>query len=156
VTFIVLSAQTVEDVKFFYSLGINLNDINAFITQIITIIFSILLFIETIVLAIFLFKFFLTKKEFKRKKILYGMIGFLVLLMTFATASAWMIIDRKVKSLPNWQELAFGDVQIFDNDKLVSEDFDKQGSIITDTSKLIGPVTIKYDLSLFQANEEKK
>jgi len=156
ITFIVLSAKTVEDVKFFYSLWINLNDINSFITRIITIIFSILLFIETIVLAIYLFKFFLTKKEFKRKKILYGMISFIVLLMTFSTASAWMIIDRKVKSLPNWQELAFGDVQIFDNDKLVSEDFDKQASLIDDTSNLIGPVTIKYDLSLFQSNEEKK
>lgn len=76
--------------------------------------------------------------------------------MTFSTASAWMVIDRKIKSLPNWQELAFGDIQIFDNDKLVSEDFDKQASIIDDTSNLIGPVTIKYDLSLFQANEEKK
>ena len=156
ITFIVLNANTIEDVKFFSSLGINLNDINLFITQIITIIFSILLFIETIVLAIFLFKFFLTKKEFKRKKILYGMIGFVVLLITFSTASAWMIIDQKVKSLPNWQELAFGDVQIFDNDKLISEDFDRQGSLIDDTTNLIGPVTIKYDLSLFQANEEKK
>ena len=156
ITFIVLNAKTVEDVKFFYSLWINLNDINSFITQVITIIFSILLFIETVFLAIYLFKFFLTKKEFKRKKILYGMVAFIVLLITFSTASAWMIIDRKVKSLPNWQELAFWDIQIFDNDKLVSEDFDKQASIIDDTSKLIGPVTIKYDLSLFQANEEKK
>ena len=156
ITFIVLSAKSVEDVKFFYSLGINLNDINAFITKIITIIFSIILFIETVVLAIFLFKFLLVKKEFKRKKIIYGMIGLIVLIMTFSTASAWMIIDRKVKTLPNWQELAFGDIQIFDNDKLISEDFDKQASIITDTSSLIGPVTIKYDLSLFESNEEKK
>jgi hypothetical protein len=36
-----------------------------------------------------------------------------------------MVIDRKVKSLPNWQEMAYGDVQIYDNSKLTSEQFDK-------------------------------
>lgn len=74
-TFVVLNAQTVEDVQFFYSLGISLNDINTFISKLVTIIFSVLLFIETSILAVFLFKFFLTKKIFKRKKVLYGIVS---------------------------------------------------------------------------------
>ena len=43
VTFVVLNAKTVDDVKFFASLGISLNDINSFLLQVVTIIFSILL-----------------------------------------------------------------------------------------------------------------
>ena len=70
ITFVVINAKTIEDVKFFYSLGISLNDINAFISRVIFIIFSILLFIETIVLSIFLFKFALTKKIEKKRKTL--------------------------------------------------------------------------------------
>ncbi len=156
ITFVILNAQTVEDVKFFSSLGINLNDINTFISKIITFIFSIILFIETVVLAIFLFKWFLTKKEFKKKKLVYGMISVLLFMITFASASGWMIIDRKIKSLPNWQELAYWDIQIYDNDRLISNAFDKWGSLIADTSKLIWPVTIKFDLGLFAQNESKK
>jgi hypothetical protein len=125
ITFVILNAQTVEDVKFFSSLGINLNDINTFISKIITFIFSLVLFIETVVLAIFLFKWFLTKKEFKKKKLVYGMVSVLLFMITFASASGWMIIDRKIKSLPNWQELAYGDIQIYDNDRLISDAFDK-------------------------------
>lgn len=156
ITFIILNAQTVEDVKFFSSLGINLNDINSFISRIVTFIFSIVLFIETSVLAMFLFKFILTKKEFKKKRVLYGMVSTILLIVTFASASAWMIIDGKIKSLPNWQELAYGDIQIYDNDRLTSSAFDKGGSLLTNTENLIGPMTIKYDLSLFESNEEKK
>jgi magnesium-transporting ATPase (P-type) len=120
-----MNAKTVEDVKFFYSLGINLNDINNFISQLITIIFSILLFIETVFLVVYLFKFSLTRKEFKQKKIRYAILGVFFLILTFSTASGWMLIDKKVKSLPNWQEMAYGDVQVYDNAKLISDAFDK-------------------------------
>jgi hypothetical protein len=36
-----------------------------------------------------------------------------------------MVIDQKINSLPNWQEVALGEVQIFDNSKLTSDQFDK-------------------------------
>lgn len=66
-----------------------------------------------------------------------------------------MIIDQKIKSLPNWQELAYGDIQIYDNDRLSSDEFEKADALLTSTNELIGPVTLKYDLSLFAKNEEK-
>ena len=154
--FVVMNAKTVEDVKFFYSLGINLNDINTFITKIITVIFSILVFIETIFLIIYLFKFSLTKKQFRPKKIRYWIIATIFLIITFSTASFWMVIDKKIRSLPNWQEMAYWDVQIYDNSKLISEQFDKWWALITDTSNIIWPIEIKFDLSFFAQKEEQQ
>ena len=154
--FVVLNAKTVEDVKFFYSLWINLNDINSFILMAVTIIFSILIFIETLVLIVYLFKFALTKKEFKQKKIRFWIISALILIITFTTGSAWMIIDKKIRWLPNWQEMAYGDVQIYDNSKLISDKFDKWLALLKDTSNLIGPMQIKFDLNYFAKSEERK
>lgn len=156
IAFIVLNAKTVEDVKFFASLGINLNDINTFISQIVTLIFSILLFISTAALSWGLFKFLLTKKSLKRKKITYGLLSWVLLLITFATGSVWMIIDQKIKNLPNWQEQAYGDLKIFDNDLLISQDFDANQALLTQTENLIGPVSLKFDLSNFQTNQASK
>lgn len=154
--FIVLNAKTVDDVKFFYSLWINLNDINTFISKIITIIFSILVFIETIFLIVYLFKFSLTKKEFKPKKIRYWIFATIFLIITFITWSGWLLIDKKVGSLPNWQEMSYWDVQLYDNSKLISEKFDKWWALITDSSNIIWPIEIKFDLNFFTQNEEQK
>jgi len=155
-SFIVLNAKTVEDVSFFASLWINLNDINVFLWQTVAFIFSVLIFLETVFLVVYLFKLFLTKKEFKQKKIRYWIIATVILIFTFATASAWMIIDKKIKALPNWQEMSYWDVQVYDNSKLISESFDKQWSLIDNTDNLIWPVEIKFDLSFYAQNEERK
>ena len=66
------------------------------------------------------------------------------------------MIDRKVRSLPNWQEVAYGNVKILDNDKLISDKFSVGEALISDTSKLIWPITLKYDLSLFAKRETDK
>ena len=145
--FIVMNAKTLEDVKFFSSLGINLNDINVFISKAVNTIFSILIFIETIFLSIYLFKFILTKKIYKKKKMAYAIFSFIILIITFSTGSAWMVINEKINGLPNWQEMAYWDVQIYDNSKLISDDFTKPAALITDTSNLIWPLTLKYDLT---------
>jgi len=154
--FIVVNAKTVEDVKFFQSLWISLNDINNFISQAISIIFSILVFIETIFLITFLFKFSLTKKEFKQKKIRYWIISTIIFIVTFATASTWMIIDQKVKNLPDWYSESKWEIQLYDNSKLLSDDFNENWSIINDTSNLIWPVSIKFDLDIYKKHQERK
>ncbi|MCD5375296.1 PKD domain-containing protein [Candidatus Gracilibacteria bacterium] len=156
IAFIVLNAKTIEDVKFFASLGINLNDINTFISQVVTLIFSILLFISTAALSWGLFKFLLTKKVYKRKKVTYGLLSGVLLLLTFGVGSAWMVIDGKIKNLPNWQEQAYGDLKIFDNDLLISQNFDENQALLTQTENLIGPVSLKFDLTNFQTNQGKK
>lgn len=155
-TFIVLNAKTVDDVRFFAWLWINLNEINTFIAKLVTIIFSILVLAETIILIILLFKFFLTKKEFKKRKLKFGILSILLLIITFTTATIWMIIDQKIKNLPNWQEMSFWEIQMYDNSKLTSEYFDKIWSLLTDTKNLIWPIDIKFDLTYLAQAEEKK
>jgi PKD repeat protein len=156
IAFIVLNAKTVEDVRFFASLDINLNDINTFISQIVNLIFSILLFISTAALSWALFKFLLTKKQFKRKKITYGLLSWVLLLLTFGVWSAWMVIHGKANNLPNWQEQAYGDLKIFDNGLLISQNFDEDQALLTQTENLIWPVSLKFDLTNFQTNQAKK
>lgn len=154
--FIVLNAKTVEDVKFFASLWIDLNQINTFITLVVSIIFSILLFICTAVLSISLFKFFLTKKSLKRRKVLYGILSTLLLFTTFAIWSAWMFIDNKIKSLPNWQEQAYWDLKIFDNSLLISEDYGTAEALLDDTQNLLWPIDLQFDLENFRDNQARK
>ncbi len=155
ITFIVMNANTLEDVQFFQWLGINLNDINHFIAKIVNFIFSVLIFIETIFLSLFLFKFFLTKKIFKKKRIAYAIFSIIILIITFSSGSAWMVINSKIKWLPNWQEMAYGDIKIYDNSKEINKYFSKESSLIQDTTKLIGPITLRYDLSNL-ANKYKR
>jgi hypothetical protein len=101
-------------------------------------------------LVIYIFKALITKKEFKKLKTKYTILAIFFLVISFSTGSAWMLVDKKIKSLPNWQEEIFGDIQMLDNDKLLaSKYFDRTASIIQDASNLIGPVTIKYDLTRF-------
>ena len=155
ITFVIMNAKTVEDVKFFAGLGINLNDINTFVSQAIAVIFSILIFIETVFLVVYIFKAFLTKKEFKQKRTKYTIIAILTLLVAFSTGTAWMFIDQKIRSLPNWQEMAQWDVILYDNAKLNDENFGLNGSLITDTSNLIGPLKIEFNVRWFKTREEQ-
>lgn len=148
-TFVIMNAHTVDDVRFFRGLGISLWDINNFLQKLSTIVFSILLFIETIFLVIFIFKALITKKEFKKLKTKYTILAAFFLIISFSTASAWMLVDKKIKSLPNWQDEIYWDIQMMDNDKLLTWKFDRDATIIQDSSNLIWPVTIKYDLSRF-------
>ncbi len=157
ISFIVMHAKTVEDVKFFYRLWINLNDINNFIETAVSIIFSIIVLLEVIVLIIFLFKFLFTKKDYKKKRIARWIISFFVLLITFSTVSGWMILDKKIRSLPNWQELAYWNIQILDNDLLKKSDiFNREAALLTKTTNLIGPINIKFDLTNFAKSEQEK
>lgn len=156
ITFVVLNATTVEDVRFFQNLWINLNDINSFIRKIVSFIFGLLLFIVTSLLAFFLFRFLITKKSLKRKKLINGIISIFLLFATFATGSAWMFIDQKIRALPNWQEQAYGEFKIFDNTLLVSGVFSREESLMGSTENLIGPVDILFDLNTFEENQMRK
>jgi hypothetical protein len=67
-----------------------------------------------------------------------------------------MIIYQKIENLPNWQEQAYGDLKIFDNALLVSEDFTVDQALLRETENLIGPITLQFNLENFQNNQEKK
>ena len=156
IAFVVYSANDLEDVKFFVSLWINFNEINNFISQIVTVIFSILLFLCTAALSIWLFKFILTKKSLKRRKIIYGLISIFLLMITFGTGLAWMEIDRKINNLPNWQDKLYGNLKIYNNDLKNSNEFWEPESVLATTENLIGPITLLFDLKNFQEEERLK
>jgi PKD repeat protein len=67
-----------------------------------------------------------------------------------------MVIDQKIKGLPNWQEQAYWDLKIFDNSLLISQDFDDNQALLNSTENLIGPVSLQFDLNNFQTNQDKK
>lgn len=52
-----------------------------------------------------------------------GVIAGVFLVLTFVSGTLWMVMDQKVKNLPEWQNIANGDIQVFDNSRLISEKF---------------------------------
>lgn len=156
IVFVVMNAKTVEDVMFFNSLGISLNDVNAFIAKIVTVIFSLVMFAEVILFSVFWIKFLLTKKEFKKKRVILWIVSTFLLFITFITASLWLVTVKKVNALPNWQEMSYWDIQLYDNTKLLTEKFSKSEALITDFWNLIWPVTIKFDLTYYAQKESQK
>jgi hypothetical protein len=136
-TFIVFNAQTIGDVSFFSNLWINLNQINNFLLVSTTIVFSILIFIQTIFLIIFLFKALLTKKDQKRKKTIATIVSIFAFIITFATWTIWISVDKAIRALPNWQEMSYWNIQLYDNDLLTSDNFDKWSALITDYTNII-------------------
>lgn len=161
-TFIILNAKTVEDVNFFLSLWINLNEINWFIAKIVNIFFWVLTWIFTIFFIVFLFKGILTKKIFKRKKTLAWILSILFWILTFSTLAWWMAINEKVKSLPKWDILALWDVVIYDNTIYNSEYFEDEKnksqrevkSALRNTTDLIWPLNLRFDISELARKEQ--
>lgn len=154
--FVVFNANTVSDVEFFRSIGINLNDINTFIEQLVTIIFSILLFIVTSVLSFSLFKFLTTKKAYKQQKIKYGILSTFLLFITLGVAFAWMAIYAKVQALPNWLEQERWSLQIYDNTLLINNEFTKNDAYLGNTTNLIAPATLKFDISGYEKDKARQ
>ncbi|MDD3302313.1 MAG: PKD domain-containing protein [Candidatus Gracilibacteria bacterium] len=157
ITFVVINAKSVQDVTFFNSLGISLNNINSFIGTIVKIVFSLVLIIEIILFVFVGTKFLLTKKDLKKKRIVLGIISFLLLFLMFFSGTLWLAVSKKIGSLPNWEEMSYGEIQLYDNTKLLLPDlYSKSDSLIktSDYGNLIGPVDIKFDLTYYQKNQE--
>lgn len=158
ITFIVMNAQNVEDVIFFNSLWISLNDINDFIWKVVNLVFSSVIFIEVILFAIFWIKFLITKKEYKKKRLIFWWLAFLFLMLTFVSWNLWIVTIKKVKNLPNWQEMSYWEIQLYDNTKLLLDKiYQKKDALLTEAEywNLIWPITIKFDLTYYAKREEK-
>jgi len=144
--FILFNSESLADIYFFYELWINISNLKTFVANLISIVFWALVLIEVIFTMIFLFRAFITKKDFKRKKIVSSMIWIILLLATMFTFYSWMLLNKKIYAL---KTLDYGKIFIYDNSKLLDENFNKNKSIIKDTSDLIWPVTLKIDLKNF-------
>lgn len=155
-SFVVFNAQTPSDVGFFTNLWINLNDINSFLSKMTTFIFSVVILVLTIILIISLFKWILTKKDYKRKKTVYLVLSWVLLFFLFWTWTLWISLDKAIKKLPNWQEMSYWNIQIYDNDLLISKNFDKSNALITNYTNVIWPIDLKFDLTYLQKAEVRK
>lgn len=155
-SFVIYNAQTPQDVAFFTNLGINLNDINSFLQKLTSIVFWVVLVIETLIWIIFLFKTLTTKKENKKKRALNTILSIFMLALLFVTWTFWLALDKKIKTLPNWWELSLWNIQIFDNWLLTSWVATKEESIIWDYKNIIWPVDLKFDLKYLAQEEAKK
>ncbi|MCH8518815.1 hypothetical protein LAT59_03590, partial [Candidatus Gracilibacteria bacterium] len=156
IAFVILNAQSIDDVRFFATLGINFSEINAFIGNVVTIVFSILTFLLSILLSFFLFKFYFTKKIYKRKKLAFGFAATFLLFLTFGTVSAWMYLDNQVRGLPNWEEQLYGDLRISFNELRVSPDFSDTEALLVNNTNIIGPATLHFDLTNYQNRKARQ
>ncbi len=159
ITFVVINAQTVEDVMFFNTLWISLNDINDFIWKIVTVVFSSVIILEMISFAILWIKFVLTKKDLRKRRIILWIVTVSLLVLAFLSWNLWLSIVKKINALPNWQEMSYWDIQLYDNTKLVLDKmFKKEDALLLKSEywNLIWPVTIKFDLHYYQRKEENK
>lgn len=165
-TFIVMNAKTIDDVRFFTSLWIDLKQINTFIAQLVRYFFSALLLVLTTFWIIFIFKFLVTKKIFKRKKTTYWILAFLFFILTFFSWTAWMFAERKIQELPEWDKEQYWSFLVIDKDILSSWNLDFQNMVETnnlqyydvewwDLSDLVWPVTLNFDISKLIQKELK-
>ncbi|MDR3150316.1 MAG: hypothetical protein LBU14_01490 [Candidatus Peribacteria bacterium] len=102
----------------------------------------------------------MTPKSFKKKKVRNGILSILIFILVFSTLTAWTYMDKKIRNLPNWTDLARGNVQLYDNKKLINgfsedealvsvENIENSSSVSTNSLNLIGPIDIKFDLTNF-------
>lgn len=146
-TFIVLNAKTPQDVEIFSQLWINIGEINRFIKSTVAIIFWFLMFVESIFFSIFAFKAILTKKSYKKQKTTATIIAAAVFMIIVVTGSLWMTLYKK--ELPNWASLARWSIQLYDNARFISPDFNLDQALLTNTENIIWPITVRYDLTNF-------
>lgn len=146
-TFVVMNAKTPADVAVFSQLWINLSEINTFIKNTILLVFTILAFVESVILWIFVFRAILTKKKYKRKRVFSAFVSVFMFIILIWTASLWLALYRK--KLPDWYQISLWAIQIYDNDKLINDNFTPEESALRSTSDIIWPITLKYDLTNF-------
>jgi len=155
-TFVVLNAKTPDDVSFFNNLGISLNQVNDFLLKATNLIFSIVISIETILVTFLFLKAFLTRKEFKKQRVGWFVVSVFILCILFASATLWLYLYKQISALPNWQEMSYGNIQLYDNSLLSSWTFKADNALINDASNLIGPIEIKFDVKYLAKEEAKK
>gem|GEM_PF-1786054 len=106
--------------SFFNNLGISLNQVNDFLLKATNLIFSIVISIETILVTFLFLKAFLTRKEFKKQRVGWFVVSVFILCILFASATLWLYLYKQISALPNWQEMSYGNIQLYDNSLLSS------------------------------------
>ncbi len=133
-----------EEARLFVQFGINRADIQNLLALLVNSTFGTITFALSVVWAIYLFKAVITKKEYKRKKTVATILATFFGIVLFSNITFWAFLIQKIGAEdfanPN------GGVKVFDNDRLLSEQF-KDSSEIFEFNNLIGPAVLKFDLA---------
>ncbi len=144
--FILFNSNNVADLTFFNNLWVDVWSIKDFTAKLVDGIFFSIIFIETIFLFIFTFKALLTKKDFKQKKIARTVLSIFFLFLVLISSFIWLTLSTKITSLTG---LNYWKIETYDNSKFLSNIFDENWSKINLNSRIIGPVTIRFDIEPF-------
>ncbi len=133
-----------EQAKFFIQFGINPADIARLLELLVNGIFGTIAFVLSVIWIVFLFRAIMTKKEYKRKKTVSTIFAIFFGMTLFSSIGFWAFLIEKIGAEdfenPN------GGVVVHDNDRYLSARF-KNTSEVYDFNNLIGPVTLRFDLS---------
>lgn len=132
-----------DQARFFINFGINPSDVASLLSQLVNGIFGSLSFALSVVFAYSLFKVYLSKGA-PKKRALYIVLSLFVGILLFSNIAFWAFLFDKIGASDFVRPS--GGVIVYDNDLALSKEFKTQAELAS-VSDLIGPITIKYDLS---------
>lgn len=128
---------------FVNNFGINPKDIGRLLSQLVNISFGMIFFVISIAWIVSLFRAFWTPKELGRKRLMSWLIVAVIGIFLFSILSLWAFLYKKIGTIP-WDNQD-GKVLIYDQD-LYTHEKSKDIAEITNTSNMIGPINVFFDL----------
>jgi len=141
-TIVIFNSNSVADLQFFNNIWVNTDAIKDFAAKLVNAFFGITILIEIIFLFFFAYKAFLTKKEFKQKRIRRIIISTFLLVLTTITFITWIFLYKKIMQL-KW--INYWKIEFYDNTKFISKLFSEKNSKIDITENIIWPAVIRFD-----------
>lgn len=135
-----------DQAQFFISLWINPRDIKILLKNLVNVSFWAMTWFFSLVTLIFLYKAFVTKKEYAKKKTISIIMSIFCIIILFSEIWLWFVLWEKISAED--YENPYGWVIIYDNEKSKSEKFANWLDEINDFSNLIWPVSMRFDLSV--------
>lgn len=132
-----------DQARFFINFGINPSDVATLLSNLVNGIFGILSFVLSGLFAYFLFKVYLAK-EAPKKRALYIVVATFVGILLFSNIGFWAFLFEKIGASDFVRPT--GGVIVYNNDLFLSKEFRNQAELY-DLNALVGPITLKYDLS---------
>ena len=124
--------------------GINPNDIQNLLKKLINGSFGITVLIFSIVWILSLFRAVWTPREQKRRRLISWLMAGVVGIFLFGILGSWAFLFRIINATD--YSNPGGDVSIYDNDLYIHAE-SKEYAQIAETTNLIGPITLRYDIS---------
>lgn len=134
-----------DQAQFFISLWIDPQDIKSLLEKLVNYAFWLLTWVLSIISLIFLFRAFVTKKEFAKKKTIATILSIFSIILLFWVISLWAWLVMTIWATdyinPNWW-IIIRNNELKNTDKIKNWD-----EIMSNFNNLIWPITLHFDLS---------